>query len=274
MKRNAQTDMPLLVHKAVETINEQASGHFLLVCEHASNHIPPSLSNLGLSPEQLESHIAWDPGALEIARKLSHSLNSPLVHSAVSRLVYDCNRPPESTDAICSVSELDHIPGNTNLNAAQRQQRIDQVYEPFRHTLANLVQARIARKLPTLMVTIHSFVPVYKGVQREVEIGILHDSDHRLADLMLDQQIATQGLCVSRNEPYGPVDGVTHTLLEHAIPNGLPNVMIEIRNDLLQSSEGRQRIADILHALLQQAQNSLVNEADTSAAVTTEPHPE
>ncbi|RRJ83824.1 N-formylglutamate amidohydrolase [Aestuariirhabdus litorea] len=255
--------MPQWVHKAVETINPEGSSHFLLVCEHASNRIPPALDRLGLSPEQIESHIAWDPGALEVARRLSSSLDAPLVAACVSRLVYDCNRPPESPDAVCTLSENDPIPGNLNLTPAQHQARVEQVYEPFRQTLANLLANRVTRQQPTLLVTLHSFVPVYKGVPREVEIGILHDSDSRLADLMLEAPLNSPPRVVRRNEPYGPADGVTHTLKEHALPLGLPNVMIEIRNDLLQQSAGQQQIADLLQQQLQRAARSLLSDHPT-----------
>jgi predicted N-formylglutamate amidohydrolase len=93
----------------------------------------------------------------------------------------------------------------------------------------------------------HSFTPVYKGTQRQVEIGLLHDSDSRLADAMLELAPTQTGCVVRRNEPYGPQDGVTHTLKEHALPKTLPNVMIEVRNDLIQT-EGQQRDMAILLA--------------------------
>ncbi|MCL6415452.1 N-formylglutamate amidohydrolase [Aestuariirhabdus sp. Z084] len=246
-----------MVHKAVDTINEHGTGGFLLVCEHASNQVPAELDGLGLNDKQIASHIAWDPGALDVAKRLSSALDSPLVSACISRLVYDCNRPPESPDAICSLSERDTIPGNLNLSAKARQSRIDQVYRPFQQAVAKLASATTADNHRPLLVTIHSFVPVYKGVGREVEIGILHDSDTRIADLMLDPEAPHNGLRFRRNEPYGPVDGVTHTLKEHGLANGLANVMIEIRNDLLVDSQGQQQIADILIEQLQRVRQQL-----------------
>ena len=94
----------------------------------------------------------------------------------------------------------------------------------------------------------HSFTPVYFGKPRAVEIGILHDADARLADAML--AAAGPAYRTLRNEPYGPEDGVTHTLKEHGLSNGVPNVMIEVRNDLIQDEAGQRVVADYLAGLL------------------------
>ena len=171
---------------------------------------------------------------------LSALLDSPLVHSTVSRLVYDCNRPPESPTAMPERSEDTVIPGNIGLTDAARQERITRVYRPFEALLATTLDERTA---PPVMLTIHSFTPVFRGVHRTVEIGFLYDSDSRLADALLD--IAT-GYAIARNEPYGPADGVTHTLRHHALPCGLLNVMIEVRNDLIATPSQCSAMAETL----------------------------
>lgn len=215
----------------------------VLVCEHASNFIPPEFNALGLTDAQRQSHIAWDPGAVAVAGYIRDRLGATLVESPVSRLVYDCNRPPDAPDAMPAVSEIHTIPGNRHLTDVDRQQRIDRYYRPFEQRVtAAIVEAR-ARDLPLSVVTIHSFTPVYRGQQRETQIGILHDSDARLADEMLRLADQHTSLVVHRNEPYSPTDGVTHTLLRHGIGNGLPNVMIEIRNDLIATDEQQQYMA-------------------------------
>ena len=96
----------------------------------------------------------------------------------------------------------------------------------------------------------HSFTPVYFGKPRAVEIGILHDADTRLADAMLAAAGEKSLYDTRRNEPYGPEDGVTHTLKEHGLANGLPNVMIEVRNDLIKDEAGQGVVADYLTGLL------------------------
>lgn len=239
----------------VVVVNGEAVSPFLLVCEHAGRRIPRSLGTLGLRPEELDAHIAWDIGAEAVARALSARLDAPLVLQRYSRLVYDCNRPPGSPDAMPATSELTEVPGNARLTREEREERTCAIYRPFHDAVARLIEARLAKGLHPALVTIHSFTPVYKGLRRALELGILHDADSRLADAML---AADKDPLTRRNEPYGPEDGVTHTLQVHALPRGLLNVMIEIRNDLVQTGEGQIAWAKRLGVLLPQALASLV----------------
>lgn len=227
-----------------------ASGRVILVCEHASRLLPQSLGTLGLSEEALESHIAWDPGALAVSRLMAESLDATLVFQRFSRLVYDCNRPPESPAAMPEKSEVFEISGNVGLDQAARDARTQALYLPFRDTLSSLVKSRVEAGRAPVIVTMHSFTPVYFGKPRPVEIGILHDSDARLADGMLAAAGTAGQYDIRRNEPYGPEDGVTHTLKEHGLANGVANVMIEVRNDLIQDQSGQKVVADYLTGLL------------------------
>ena len=230
--------------------NADGNGQVLLVCEHAANRIPAALDNLGLDEATRLSHIAWDPGALAVAQEISCLLDARLVASTVSRLVYDCNRPPEAPGAMPGRSEVFDIPGNRNLSDTEKAARVATVYEPFRTLLADTIASFPA---PPVLVTIHSFTPVYQGKQRDVEIGILHDSDTRLADAMLDLAPKHTELNAQRNDPYGPGDGVTHTLKLHALPNGLMNVMIEVRNDLIATAGQQKAMAKMLAGLITDA---------------------
>lgn len=238
-------DLPFAV------FNPQGKGDVLLVCEHASAAIPGVFADLGLQRHALSSHIAWDPGALELSMQLAKMLDASLCYQRYSRLLYDCNRPPESPSAIPEKSEVYDIPGNRNLSARERDQRIETFYRPFEQGLSGLLEARGKSGRQTLLVTVHSFTPVFFGRAREVEVGILHDVDRRLADAMLAQVESLEGRFVTRrNEPYGPKDGVTHTLVEHGVKNGLLNVMIEVRNDLLRSQEEINAMAAYLGGLI------------------------
>lgn len=219
----------------------------VLVCEHASRRLPKALGTLGLDRETLESHIAWDIGGLAVAERLSDALDATLIAQTYSRLAYDCNRPPESAAAVPATSEVFAVPGNRDLTPAALKARADTFYHPFQDTVAAIVAARRAAGRHVAVVTIHTFTPVYFGAQRLVEIGVLHDTDARLADALLAALAGrAEGLRVERNEPYGPADGVTHTLRLQALPHGLLNVMIEIRNDLVRSAEGQDKLARIL----------------------------
>lgn len=232
----------------VTVINQGGSSAILLVCEHASRRMPEKLGALGLDEAALSAHIAWDPGALAVSRLISESMDAALVLQNFSRLAYDCNRPPEAPDAMPEMSEIYEIPGNRGLDGEARQARIDEIYRPFEGALSREIESRSKASRPTVIVTIHTFTPVYKGVARDVEIGILHDTDARLADVMLVR--ADGRYVIRRNEPYGPDDGVTHTLKRHGLENGLVNVMIEIRNDLVRDEAGQARAAGFLSGLL------------------------
>lgn len=232
--------------------NPLGKGRVLLVCEHASRTLPARFGTLGLSEDVRTSHIAWDPGALAVTRLLSASLDATVIYQNYSRLIYDCNRPPESPSAMPVVSEIYDIPGNADLSEAERFARTASLYIPFQTRVSDLVNERREAGIETVLVTMHSFTPVYHGKRRDVEIGLLHDTDARLVDAMLDHTEGG-GFKVERNEPYGPEDGVTHTLRLHALPNGLLNVMIEVRNDLIQNEEEQRAAADFLSGLLTKA---------------------
>ena len=243
----------------VEVLNPAGESPVVLVCEHASSFIPPELQDLGLASADRLSHAAWDPGALAVARRMAERLDAKLVASNVSRLVYDCNRPPSAPDAMPARSELVVVPGNAELDDVARQARADTYYHPFRKTLADTIKTTAARGATPVIVTVHSFTPVYHGHPRTVEIGILHDSDTRLADGMLE---AAQGsaFVVQRNEPYGPENGVTHTLKEHGLPFGYANVMLEVRNDLIGSDRQQRDMGDTICDWLESAMTALSEE--------------
>ena len=238
---------------AVEIANPSGRGNLVIVCEHASNFIPADLDGLGLDEETLQSHIAWDPGALAVARAMAAVLDAPLVAPGVSRLVYDCNRSPEAPSAVPEESEIFEIPGNAGLSAADRKARADRFYTPFHNALNATLDQRMAEGRRPVLVSVHSFTPVYNGVERDMELGILHDSDARFADALLAAAGERGDMEVRRNAPYGPDDGVTFTLTEHALGRGLLNAMIEIRNDLIADAAAQQSMAERLSGYVAEA---------------------
>lgn len=234
----------------VEVENGAAPGPFLIVCEHASNALPPRFAGLGLSAETLRAHVAWDPGALGVARRLAAALKAPLVRACVSRLVYDLNRPPESKGAMAERSENYTIPGNQTLTAAERQRRTETVYLPFHAALHAEIARRMAGGTPPVMVTVHSFTPLWFGKPRAVEFGVIHDADPTLAHAVLAEAKARTRLDCRLNEPYSAADEVTHTLRLQATPYGLRNVMLEIRNDLIADPSAEAAMGDLLAPVL------------------------
>lgn len=229
-----------------DLINAAGKGGVVLVCEHASNFISEEFSKLGLSDDALKSHIAWDIGALGVAKKLSDLLDAPLVFPTISRLVYDCNRPKDAKSAVPDKSEIYDIPGNVGLSEADRHTRAKRFYEPYREALMSVLDETTDNNKAPALITIHSFTPIFNGHQRLLDLGILHNVDTRLADQLLNLIEQDGKLTARRNDPYGPAHGVTYTLSEHAEPRGLLNVMIEIRNDLILDDAAQQTMANQL----------------------------
>ena len=242
---NTPTTVPV-----VQVHNRDGKGQVVLICEHASNHIPLEFADLGLADDDRASHAAWDPGALELSRHLSGALDSVLIAGGVSRLVYDCNRPPDAPSAFPQKTELIEVSGNRDLSEAEKMRRTALVYEPFCTVVSDAIDMRGP---DIIVVTVHSFTPIYFGRPRAVELGLLHDSDSRLVDAMLENIPQIPHRVVERNAPYGPEDGVTHSLQRHALSRGLQNVMIEVRNDLLTSPAMIAQIAQEILTLLEPA---------------------
>ena len=227
-----------------------ADGPFLVVCEHASNRVPQALGTLGLDPLHLQRHIAWDPGAVEVASGLAERLGGALVLQRFSRLVIDCNRDPVLPDAITTFSEDTTIPGNVGLSPEARAGRIAEVWTPFHDAIDTLVSERIQAGRPTALVSVHSYTPVYRGVSRPWHIGIISTDERSLADGLINALRRDAALVVGDNEPYSARDNVDYTIRRHGRDRGLPHVMIELRNDLLTSRAGQDEWADRLAGLL------------------------
>jgi predicted N-formylglutamate amidohydrolase len=226
----------------------------VLVCEHASNSLSGPWSDLGLDARAMEAHIAWDPGALGVARGLAARMAGPcggtvLVHAPLSRLIYDLNRAPDLPGAMPERSEIHEIPGNARLSAAARVARTTALYAPFHASLMSELATQMALGMRPAVITVHSFTPVYAGIRREVEFGVIHDADSALARAIVEGSRGS-GLVTRLNEPYSAADHVTHTLRLHATPYGLPNAMLEIRNDLIADAPAQAAMAERLAPIL------------------------
>jgi predicted N-formylglutamate amidohydrolase len=248
---------------AVDTLSvaqvQRAAGSspILLICEHASNHLPPRYGTLGLDAQTLESHIAWDPGALGVARGLSEALDAPLIHAAVSRLVLDLNRDPSAPDSIVTVSERFEVPGNQYVDSTERLRRVEQVYHPFHNAVDRLVSERAAAGRTSAVVSLHSFTPVYRDMPRPWHIGLIFAENARLAQALEAKLRRDPNLVVGMNEPYSPADRVFHTLERHAERRGLTPLMIEIRNDLIRTPDQQKSWSSRLAPLLREAMERL-----------------
>jgi predicted N-formylglutamate amidohydrolase len=227
------------VGDAVRVTNPDGSGPYVFTCDHASNHMPSQFGTLGLAVAEFERHIAWDPGALPVARLMAKALDATLVETCVSRLVIDCNRPLDAPNLIPETSETTTIPGNAALTESDRRARIDLAWRPFHDAVERTIEARLAAGRETRLVSVHSFTPVYFGKQRPWHVGIIHDEDERIAVPLVRALNQAAGIVVGVNEPYSPADLVYFTLEKHARSRGLPCAMIEIRNDEIKDAAGQ-----------------------------------
>lgn len=240
--------------------NATGSSPFVLLCDHASNRIPARYGTLGLSETERLSHIAWDPGALAVSLKLVDLLDAALVRSTVSRLIIDCNRELAAPDLIWTLSEKTRIAANEDLDAAERQFRIDNYHRPYHEAIDALLTARQQAGQETILVCMHSFNPVYHGVPRPWPIGLLHGQDTRFTQALFDALKADEpDLNVGWNEPYAAMLGVTLTIELHGDGRGLEGTMIELRNDEVLAPDGVNLWAERLAQHLTGARTSLRN---------------
>jgi predicted N-formylglutamate amidohydrolase len=229
----------------------QRRSEFLFTVDHASARIPEQLEGLGLPARELQRHIAWDIGALAVARQVAAALDAPLIAQNYSRLVIDCNRDPAVPSSIPAISETVPIPGNTGLGSAQVDARRREIFWPYHERIKAVLDARLAAGQGTILVAQHSMTDKFKGVARPMHAAILYNRDRRFAGLTLDALRSEAGVIVADNEPYFVSDATDYTIPVHGEARSLPHVEIEIRQDLLMSAVGQgEWAARIIGALL------------------------
>lgn len=230
--------------EAAEILNPTGRGDVLLVCDHASNHIPADMDNLGLDDAELARHIAWDIGAAALTRALSQTLDAPAVLARTSRLVIDVNRDASADSLIPHMSDGTVIPGNTGLTPEQRQDRLNRFYHPFHAAVETQVKDMLAHKRVPLVIGVHSFTPIMNGVPRPWVVGLLWNRDKRLAAAMI-AALRRRGFLVGDNEPYS---GRTlfYTMDRHGAGHGLPQATLEIRQDEIGDAAGVAKWARIV----------------------------
>jgi predicted N-formylglutamate amidohydrolase len=224
----------------------------VVVCDHASNALPPDYATLGLPDAELKRHIAWDSGAAAVARHVALALQAPAVFTRHSRLLIDCNRGIDDPTLIMQLSDGAIVPGNRDLTSVERQHRIECYYTPYHREIARLIDQGLADGHPPVLVSIHSFTDVWRGMKRPWHCGVLWDKDPRLADILLRGLRSEEGLVVGDNEPYsGRLKG--DCLWQHGTQRGLAHAIIEIRQDLIVEEKGQSDWGHRIAAVLQDA---------------------
>ena len=238
------------------TRHNDGDGRFLILCDHASNYVPPELDNLGLPPEHLTRHIAYDPGAVEVARFVADSLNCPLVEAGFSRLLIDPNRGLDDPTLIMKFSDGIIIPANRGVDRFNDlelwQSRVDTYYTPYHNAIADALARAEVQDIAPIILSVHSFTPIWKNQPRPWQAAVLWDKDDRLPNLAIAQMRQYKGLNFGDNVPYsGRLKN--DCLYRHATHNGLAHALIELRQDEISQPAGVELWGTRLVALLNEA---------------------
>jgi predicted N-formylglutamate amidohydrolase len=230
---------------------------FLLTCDHYGRLIPSMLGDLGVSEDERKRHIGWDIGIADVAERMAAALDAHLVAQRYSRLVIDCNRPPEAVSSIPRISEATTVPGNEGLSHEAAASRRELIFDPYHRRIDEVIDARLRAGQPTVLVSLHSFTPVYAGIARPWHIGTLYQRDTVLPPLVLAGLRAEPDLVVGDNEPYAVSDDTDYTIPVHGEQRGLMNTGIEIRQDLIGDQAGETAWAERLTRVFQEIEVTL-----------------
>ncbi len=249
----------------VEWINSAGRSAIFLTCEHAGRAVPAALGDLGIAADEMDRHIAYDVGAEGVARALSERLDAALILQRYSRLVIDCNRPLEARDCVVTVSDGTAVPANADIADLDRRRRYVEIHQPLHEAIAVALGQRQATGKPLFLVSVHSFTPVMRatGAVRTFELGLLYNRDARLAEALAETfRAANPDVSARLNEPYIVDDVSDYTIPVHGETRGIPHVLLEVRNDLINDARGQQEWADRLAGPLLLAAKTLEGPTD------------
>ena len=249
MLTSAHSDSLLSENEADVVTVENSGGNapVLVTCDHASNYIPGALKNLGLDGNDLNRHIAYDIGSLDLSRVLAAKLNAPLIHSGYSRLVIDLNRHLDDPGSIPIVSEGTEIPGNHPLTQAQKLIRTNQLFWPYHNKFSHILDDFQSKGIHPVILAIHTFTRVFHGLERPWHTGVMWDTDDRMAVSFIRNLKQQTDFIIGDNQPYTALDPLGYAFDVHARGRGLPHLFIEVRQDLVTDEVGVMRWATILY---------------------------
>jgi len=237
---------------AILAENSAAEAPVLVLCDHATNRVPDCVNSgsLGICADDMNRHIALDIGALGVSLHLATALNAPLLATNFSRLVIDPNRGEDDPTLLMKLYDGTIIPANRHADADEKERRLNAFHRPYHRAIAARLDDWQAKRMTPAIISIHSFTPQLRGRGlRPWQIGVLWDEDARMARPLIDQLSANPALCIGDNEPYaGSLRG--DTMYFHATLRGLPHVLIEIRNDLIETEAGQAEWVGVLAPVL------------------------
>ena len=217
----------------------------LVTCEHASNRLPAGFE---LPAQLLKLHIAWDPGALPVARHIARRFGAQLLQGEYSRLVADLNRTAGNRVLMRQVSDGHPIPFNRGLSAGERAARIERYYRPYRDAVIAAADDLIAARGRCVHICVHTFTPALAGRQRGNDIGLLHDPDwgiERAVCVDLREHLDRDTDYVTWfNRPYsGTADGILPAMRRRYPPRQFVGIELEINQKYAGSPAALRAVA-------------------------------
>lgn len=239
--------------KPFKIMNEESSSPIFLIADHASRRIPEEYGTLGIEdPALLRRHVAWDIGIDDVTSRMSDRLKATAVFSTFSRLLIDPNRYPDDPASMPVLSDGVHVPANVDMKKSDRQKRIDTYFTPYHDQVARLLGDKMAAHAEPLVISMHSFTPIMGEFERPWHIGVLWAEDDRLSAPMLEILRKNPALVVGDNEPYSAQEPFGYTMNTHGTELAVPHVVIEIRQDLIDTHHGAELWANLMVDVINQ----------------------
>ncbi len=239
-------------------LNEDSDTPIFLIADHASREIPEKYNNLGVEdPSVLRRHIAWDIGIEDVTKRMAEKLGATAIFSTFSRLLIDANRYPTDPSSCPAISDGVEVPGNKDLPQEERDHRVETYFKPYHKKLVEILEAKQALGATPIVISMHSFTPIMDDYDRPWHIGILWDQDGRIALPMLEILNQNSTLVVGDNEPYSAREPLGYTMNEHGTKKDIPHVVVEIRQDLIDTHHGAEKWANLMTDLVIQVEKRL-----------------
>lgn len=234
-------------------LNENSSSPVFLIADHASRDIPAKYDDLGIDdPSLLRRHVAWDIGIEDVTKRMADKMDCAAAFSKFSRLLIDANRYPDDPSSIPYISDGVTVPDNQAVSDADRADRIKTYFDPYHTKITEILAAKLAIHAAPLVISMHSFTPIMSDFERPWHVGVLWDKDGRIALPMLDALQKNPTLVVGDNEPYSAREPLGYTMNEHGTLRGIPHVVVEIRQDLIDTHHGAEKWASLMVDVLHQ----------------------
>ncbi len=233
-----------------ETVNIGGKASALLICDHASRALPRAYGGLGLDETLLRRHIAWDIGAADITRRLASRLDAPALLAGYSRLMIDCNREMDDPTSIVTMVDGVAIAGNRKVDGVEAERRAAALFRPYHDAIEEALGRFATRGVVPALISIHSFTPIFGAVPRPWHIGVLWDKDPRLARPLLEALSRQPRLTVGDNQPYSGRVAIGYSIEVHGAQAGLPHVLIEVRQDLIDTHHGAEAWGERLSSVI------------------------